>query len=171
LIGEVVLKYRAYAEKYYARDGVPTGEHVTITCALRPLVSRYAALPVNEFKPDKLELVQEDMIKLGRSRSYINKSCNIIRRCFKWCVKKGFVTGETFVALQAVDGLKRGRSEASVLEVRAGELMKRHDDAWIDLCGPCTDRFVAWLRAGQEGPQNGLGATMGGLAVESTVGL
>ena len=112
LIGEVVLKYQAYAEKYYARDGVPTGEHVTIRCALRPLTRRFAALPVNEFKPDKLELVQEDMIKLGRSRSYINKSCNIIRRCFKWCVKKGFVTGETFMALKAVDGLKRGRSEA-----------------------------------------------------------
>ncbi len=112
LIGEAVLKYQTYAEKYYSRDGVPTGEHVTITCALRPFNRRFAELPVNGFKPDMLELVQEDMIKLGRSRSYINKSCNIIRRFFKWCVKKGFATGETLAALRAVDGLKRGRSEA-----------------------------------------------------------
>ena len=56
-----------------------------------------------------------------------------------------------------------------MLEVRAGELVKRHDDAWIDLCGPCTDRFVDWLRSGLEGPQTGLGATMGGSVVETGV--
>ena len=56
----------------------------------------------------------------------------------------------------------------SVLEVKAGELAKRHDEPWIDLCGSCTDRFVDWLRTGKEGVQNGLGATMGGLAVETS---
>jgi len=110
LVGEVVLRYQAHAETYYARDGVPTGEHVTIRCALRPLTKRFDDLPVNQFTPAKLEQVQEDMIKLGRSRSYVNKSCNIIRRCFKWCVRKGLVTSEVFGALQAVDGLKKGRA-------------------------------------------------------------
>ncbi len=112
LIGEVVPRYLAFARTYYCRDGVQTGEATTIRCALQPLIDRFDALPINEFKPDKLEQVQEDMIKAGRARSYINKSCNIVRRLFKWCVRKGFVTGETLLALQAVDGLKRGRSKA-----------------------------------------------------------
>jgi integrase len=112
LIGEVVLRYIAYAEKYYVRDGAPTGEHVTIRNALDPLVTRYADLPVTEFTPAMLEQLQEDMIGLDRSRSYVNKSCDIIRRCFKWCVRKGFVTSGVLGALQSVDGLKKGRSAA-----------------------------------------------------------
>ena len=30
LVGEFALRYLAHAKAYYARDGVPTGEHVTI---------------------------------------------------------------------------------------------------------------------------------------------
>jgi integrase len=112
LVGEVTLKYQAHAETYYVRDGVPTGEHVTIRCALVPLNQRFAELPANEFKPAMLEQVQEDMIKLGRSRNYINKSCNIIRRCFKWAVRKGLFSAVTLAELQTVEGIKRGRSAA-----------------------------------------------------------
>ncbi len=39
----------------------------------------------------------------------------------------------------------------SILEIEAGTLVRLHDDPRIDLCGPCTDRFVDWLRSGQEG--------------------
>ena len=57
----------------------------------------------------------------------------------------------------------------SILEIKAGELAKRRDEPWIDLCGPCTDRFVDWLRTGKEGVQNGLGAPLGGLVADSPV--
>ena len=53
-------------------------------------------------------------------------------------------------------------------EIKAGELAKRHDEPWIDLCGPCAYRFEDWLRSGKQTPQNGLGATMGGLVGESS---
>jgi hypothetical protein len=100
LIGEDTLRYQAHAETYYVRDGAPTGEHVTIRRALVPLNQRFAELPVSEFTPDKLEQVQEDMIKLGRSRNCINKSCNIIRRCFKWAVRKGLFSAVRQAELQ-----------------------------------------------------------------------
>lgn len=55
----------------------------------------------------------------------------------------------------------------SILEVKAGELAKRHDEPWIDLCGGCADGFENWLRSGKETAHNGLGAPLGGLVVES----
>src|SRR5271157_431307 len=34
LVGEIVLRYYQHAQGYYVRDGVPTGEHVTIRACL-----------------------------------------------------------------------------------------------------------------------------------------
>ena len=39
LIGEAAEHYEAHALRYYSRDGVPTGEHITIRAALRPLLA------------------------------------------------------------------------------------------------------------------------------------
>ena len=51
MVGECVLRFEAHARIYYARDGVPTGEHTTIRYALRPLVKRFGPLPVRDFGP------------------------------------------------------------------------------------------------------------------------
>ena len=40
LVGDAVLQFNAPALTYYARDGVATGEHLTVRCALRPLTKR-----------------------------------------------------------------------------------------------------------------------------------
>jgi hypothetical protein len=34
LVGGCTLRFSEHARTYYARDGVPTGEHVTIRCSL-----------------------------------------------------------------------------------------------------------------------------------------
>jgi hypothetical protein len=41
----------------------------------------------------------------------------------------------------------------SILEVKAGDLVNRVEEPYIDLCGSCVDRFQDWLRSGR---QNGL---------------
>ena len=58
-----------HAQTYYTRDGVPTGEHITIRGALRPLVKRFSELPVTEFGPKKLKQLREDMIELNWTAS------------------------------------------------------------------------------------------------------
>jgi DNA-directed RNA polymerase subunit RPC12/RpoP len=46
----------------------------------------------------------------------------------------------------------------AVLEVKAGDLVKRHD-APLDLCGACAERFEDFLRGSHQGsPCDGLGA-------------
>jgi integrase len=112
MIGEAVAHYNAHALQYYSRDGVPTGEHVTIRAALRPLLSRYAELPVTDFGPKKLKLVREDMIKLDWSRRTINKAVSIVKRCFTWCASEELVPAHVAMAVKTVAGLQRDRTAA-----------------------------------------------------------
>jgi hypothetical protein len=112
MVGEVTTRFQKHAEKYYARDGVPTGEHVTIRCSLRPLVKRFAELPVTEFGPKRLKQVRDDMIKLDWSRRYCNKATAIIKRCFAWAAEEELIPAEVSNGLIPVKGLKKGRTEA-----------------------------------------------------------
>ncbi len=80
VIGEAVRHYNAYAIQCYSRDGVPSGEHVTIRAALLPLVARYSELQVTDFGPKKLRQVREDMIALDWSRRSMNKAVSVIKR-------------------------------------------------------------------------------------------
>jgi integrase len=112
LVGECVLRYQEHARTYYAREGVPTGEHVTIRKALRPLTKRFAELPVTEFGPKKLKQLREDMIALNWTRYYVNKATAIVKRCFTWCASEELVPAEMAVALTTVKGLQKNRTAA-----------------------------------------------------------
>jgi integrase len=138
LVGEVVLLYQAHAERYYARDGVPTGEHVTIRCSLIPLVARFADLPVTEFGPKRLKLVRDDMIKLDWSRRYCNKATAIIKRCFAWAAEEEIIPAEVSNGLIPVKGLKKGRTEA-----REKATIGPVDDAHVDAILPKVSELVA----------------------------
>lgn len=86
-VGTCALLFYRHAEAYYVHaDGRPTGEHVTIRCALVPLNPKFADLPAADFGPKRLKEVRENMIALGSCRRYINNTVNLIRRCFSWCV-------------------------------------------------------------------------------------
>ena len=111
-VGECVFLFYQHAEVYYARDGVQTGEHITVRCALRPLVKRYSELPVRDFGPKKLKQVREDMIKLGWARYTINKAVSIVKRCFTWCASEELVPAEIAMAVKTVAGLQRDRTAA-----------------------------------------------------------
>jgi len=112
LVGEAVLKYLAHCQGYYVRDGVPTGEATTIKSALRPLVKRFATLPVDEFGPRRLKEVREDMIELGWTRYTINRSIGRIKQCFTWCASEELIPGAIAVALSTVKGLQKNRTAA-----------------------------------------------------------
>jgi integrase len=112
LVGECVLRYQEHARTYYAREGVPTGEHVTIRNALRPLTKRFAELPVTEFGPKKLKKLREDMIALDWCRATVNRATNIVKRCLKWCASEELIPEHIANALKTVDGLKKNRSAA-----------------------------------------------------------
>jgi integrase len=112
MVGECVLRFQEHARTYYTRDGIPTGEHVTIRNALRPLTKRFGEIPVTEFGPKKLKQLREDMIALDRTRYYVNEATSIIKRCFNWCASEELVPAEMAVALTTVKGLQKNRTAA-----------------------------------------------------------
>ena len=52
------------------------------------------------------------MVAMGWSRRYVNKQVNRIRHIFKWAVGNELVPGSILHGLQAVPGLRRGRTDA-----------------------------------------------------------
>ncbi len=122
-------QYLKYAKTYY-RDptGQPTSEVESISRSMELLINFCPQLQAEEFGSLKLMAMREQMIEEIRkskdgkedvprfSRGVINKHINIIRRMFKWASKQHKVPDSTYQSLRAVDGLRRGRSEARETE-------------------------------------------------------
>ena len=112
LVGELVLQYLAYCRQRYVRDGVQTGEAMTIKSALSPLVTRYATLPAEEFGPKRLKEVREDMVASDWTRYTINRSVGRIKQCFTFCASEELIPENIAQRLTTVKGLQRGQSSA-----------------------------------------------------------
>jgi hypothetical protein len=78
-IAELIERYWEHAQSYYVRDGKPTGEHVVIRAALRPVLKLFGSTLAAEFGPKRLKLVREEMVRLGWSRRYINDSISRVK--------------------------------------------------------------------------------------------
>ena len=115
-VNELVLGFIEHAAAYYVKNGRPTSEVLSIKLAMKPLVTLYGRMPGAEFSPLKLKAVREKMVEAKLSRGTVNKRVECIRRMFKWTVEHELVRGEVYHALQAVAGLRRGRTEARETE-------------------------------------------------------
>lgn len=111
-IAELLVAYLEFAERYYVKNGSPTGEYRNMQDAARPLSELYASLPVKEFGPTALKAARGKMIETDLSRKVINSRINRIRRIFKWAVENQMVDPGVLHALQAVAPLKKGRCSA-----------------------------------------------------------
>eukprot|EP00913_Durusdinium_trenchii_P028474 g26702.t1 len=140
-IDDLSIFYTEHAKSYYVKDGAPTREVDNIRAILRRLIAKYGRLRVREFTPVRLEDFRESLIgernKRGKtkakplSRSYINTTIRKVVRMFKWGVSRGYVPVETWRALTAVEGLKKGRTKA-----RETERIRPADDESIDAALP-----------------------------------
>ncbi len=110
---ELIEAYWGFAGTYYARGGKPTSTLDGIRRSLRVLRQLYGTTPANEFGPMALKAVRQAMLESGRlSRTTINKRIDIIRRMFQWAVAEQIVAPAVYQGLQAVAGLRKGRTEA-----------------------------------------------------------
>jgi integrase len=112
IVAELLTAYLAEAEVAYKKNGQPTSHLHNIRDALIPLRELYATEAVATFSPLKLKAVRETMVKRVLCRSTINKHVGTIKRIFKWGTENELVPATVFHALQAVSGLRRGRSAA-----------------------------------------------------------
>jgi integrase len=123
-VADLVRAYLLYAATYYVgADGQPTGEAARLARAMRCLLDHCPALPPDEFTPRMLKGLRKKLIDKanpeGRGaycRNSINQRLSGIKRMFCWAVEEELVPPSVYHGLQAVRGLKRGRSGARETE-------------------------------------------------------
>lgn len=124
-ISNLLDRFLEVKKDYYIERGGSKGKQLKqFKAAFEYPLQFYASLPVDEFKPLVLQTVRNAMIDSGRlSRGYINTMVKNIRHVFRFGVGQELVKPETLQALQAVEPLKKGRSN-----VREAPPIKPVDD-------------------------------------------
>lgn len=111
-LNEIILAYFNFCQTYYVKNGEPTSELTLIKDTLRLVKDLYGSLSASEFGPLKLKVIREEMVRRGWERRQINRKVGRIRRMIKWAVENELVEPSVLQGLQAIAGLRHGRSEA-----------------------------------------------------------
>ncbi|MDA1052843.1 MAG: recombinase XerD, partial [Planctomycetota bacterium] len=111
-VAQLINAYRKHAEDYYVKDGRSTGTAENMRPVMRLLRRLYGDSPVRDFGPLALKMVRRRMVEAGQARSYVNENVDRIRRMFKWAAGNELIPFEVYQRLTAVDGLRKGRTEA-----------------------------------------------------------
>lgn len=84
-------------------------------CA-RHLRQRYGEREVRHIGPVRLKRVRKDMVALGWSRKHINAQFGRLRSIFAWGVENELIHPSQLAAMQAVRGLRKGKTKATERE-------------------------------------------------------
>ena len=136
LVADLCEQYLRHAEKTFVKDGDITSHVHRIKAALQPWielplkardarrhepagdragVTAIGDLPVGGVVPPDLARYRDAMVQCGgkvRSRTTVNEYMGVIRSMYRWAVERGVADAAVWHGLQAVEALKRGRSEA-----------------------------------------------------------
>lgn len=115
LIVELCSRFWKHAQAYYTPTGHP-GELGSFKLCLKQLRGLYADTQIAAFDPLALKAVRGEMVRSGWSRKYINRQIVRIRQVFKWGVAEGIVPAAVWQGLQAVSGLRAGKTDARETE-------------------------------------------------------
>jgi integrase len=112
-VAELADRYLEFAKGYFVfPDGSPNSHVGHFKACLKFLVKLYADAPVSAFGPLALDVVRNAMVAEGWSRTYINSQVIKLKRVFRWGVAQQLVSSDVYAALEAVEGLRRGKSKA-----------------------------------------------------------
>ena len=111
-IEELAVKYLEYAEEYYSLHGGQSRTFNHCQHAMAPLVRYYGSKLVSEFGPLSLKFIRDKWIARRHSRHTISKRVGFVKQAFRWGVENELVPPDVYHALQAVAGLRQGRSAA-----------------------------------------------------------
>jgi integrase len=109
---ELAVYFLEWAEKYYIKDGESTESCSFCQKAITLFVKHYGEESTDNFGPLSLVFLQDEWVEQGLGRKTVNKNVRVIRQAFKYGKKFGWVTADTYLALQDVDSLKKGHTKA-----------------------------------------------------------
>jgi hypothetical protein len=165
-VAEILAAFWDYAKDYYRHaDGTPTTEILSFRDAFRPLRRLYGHTPAAAFGPLALKAVRLAMIDAGLCRTNVNCRIGRIKRVFKWAVENEMIPANVFHGLQAVSGLKAGRSG-----VRESDPVKPVPEELVNATLPFVSRQVgAMIRLQQiTGMRPGEVVVMRGVDMDTT---
>jgi integrase len=111
-LAELAANYLQHVRAYYVKDGKPTSQQAGIKAVIDIALEKYAYLEAVKFGPLALRECRDEFVRRGFVRTEINRRIQLIRRLFKWAVAHELIPAEVLVGLQAVSGLRRGRTSA-----------------------------------------------------------
>ncbi len=136
-IVEVLAAYWRHAQAYYVKDGRPTSEVESLRQALRPVRRLYGQLPASQFSPLKLKTVRQAYIDADYCRTTVNRHTQRIKQAFKWAVENEYIPPAVYHGLQAVVGIRKGRSE-----VRESAPVRPVPNEFVEAIEPYVSRQV-----------------------------
>lgn len=135
---ELSAAYRRWAKKYYRKNGKPTDTIYEIVRATDILCEKYGRTDARDFGPLAFKAYQQDLIKLGYCRRSVNHLAAAVKRMFRWAVADELVTPSVLQAINAVPGIKKGRSDA-----RESPPVRPVPDAVVDATLPALPAILA----------------------------
>jgi integrase len=112
-VADLVLAYWSHAKVYYADlDGKPTSQTDRVHRSLQMAQDLYGPTLAREFGPLALKAVRLKMVEQGWCRKVVNQRVGCLVRAFKWAVGEQLLPAEVWQALQAVPGLRKGKTVA-----------------------------------------------------------
>jgi len=112
-LNELILVFGRHTQQYYRKNGRITREAELIDEVLRFVRKNVEVTDPEKFGPVVLDELRDKMIDdLDWSRKFINNQIKRVIRMFSWAVEKELVSPTVPLALQAMTGLKKGRSRA-----------------------------------------------------------
>lgn len=129
-VRQLTVLYWQYAQRYYVKDGEPTGHLHIVKNGLKYLNEDCRDLLVAEFGPKRLAQLRDKLIKLGHSRKYINDLISVVKRMYRWALEEELVCGSPniqSVLTRGVGWVKKGRTEA-----REPERVKPVPEMFVD---------------------------------------
>lgn len=117
-VAEICRDYLAWAQGWYLTpDGQPNEKEIWhVRRVLRVLRESFGLTPAIEFGPRKLEVVRDVFVAQGLTRASVNRYTGRVKHVFKWATAKELLPPSVWHGLQALDGLRRGRTTARETE-------------------------------------------------------
>ncbi len=111
-VAKLCSTFLDFAEKYYVKHGKQTSEVAAFRGLFVRLNRQAGKHPAASYGPKDLAHLRDRMAEEHLSRDTVNALVRRLRRVWRWAVAEELLPAECLMRLQAVPGLKKGRSKA-----------------------------------------------------------
>lgn len=148
-VNQVLAAFLLHARDYYKKpDGSPGTEYSNIIDAMHYVRKLYGKTPAATFGPKALKVVRQAMIdgepdgRAGWCRTHVNRQIARVKIIFKWAVAQEMISPLVHQGLQAVPGLRAGKSDA-----RESDRVKPADERSVNAAlDYVSDQVAAMIR-------------------------